>query len=94
MPKTKPGPRFVPTLTEVVSVPAASITGAVEQPAQDAMIEKIVARVMAGLQQHLDQVLPELVAQHSQSLRVKLLDELAILAREAAIGAVDANRSQ
>jgi aspartokinase-like uncharacterized kinase len=94
MSKTKSGPRFVPTLTEVVSVPATNTTGAVEPPSQEVMIEKIVARVMAGLQQHLDQLLPELVAQHSQNIRVKVLDELTTLAREAAIGAVEADRSQ
>jgi hypothetical protein len=85
-----PPPRFVPTLTEVVQSPAASLTAAKPDAAggeAEFLQEQLVHRVMQRVDLTLDRLLREtvgrLVLEHTQALAPSLRDEIEIVVRQS-----------
>lgn len=86
---SRPPPRFVPTLTEVVQPPAASAGGRIAPTAMDMQHfqEQMVHRVMQRVDLTLDRLLREtvgrLVLEHTQALAPSLRDEIEIVVRRS-----------
>jgi len=59
----KPGPRFVPTLTEVVNPPRLSASQVPTEPTVDELIEQVQRQVLPKLERRVEQALYRLVGE-------------------------------
>jgi hypothetical protein len=86
---SRPPPRFVPTLTEVVAsaVPAArSPAGPSDvdlQRLQEQMVHRVMQRVDLTLDRLLRETVGRLVLEHTQALAPSLRDEIEIVVRQS-----------
>jgi len=82
-------PRFVPTLTEVVALPADTMPQA-EAAAnlQDDIVDRVMRRVDLSLERRLREAIGALVLEQTQNMAPRLRVEIEILVRECVAAAL------
>ena len=86
-------PRFVPTLTEVVELPAAA-PGATTpfqvrwQDLEEPLVQRILQRVDLALERRMREALAQLVQEQTQAMMPRLRDEIEAVVRQAINDAV------
>jgi hypothetical protein len=60
---TKPAPRFVPTLTEVVIPPSLNLGPVAPEPTAEELIEQVQRQVLPNLERRVEQALYRLVGE-------------------------------
>lgn len=80
-------PRFVPTLTEVISPMALAASPAPAPPAPDAaqeqLIHRVLQRVDLSLERQLNEAIAKLLLEHTRSLGPRLREEIEFAVRQA-----------
>jgi hypothetical protein len=84
-------PRYVPTLTEVVSpasAPEANVSAAIapaETPvdAQELMLQRVLQRVDLMLERRLHHAIEQLILEHTHALMPRLREEIELVVRES-----------
>ncbi|MEO8022106.1 hypothetical protein [Polaromonas sp.] len=86
---SRPPPRFVPTLTEVVASPASATRSPPgpstvdQQRVQEQMVHRVMQRVDLTLDRLLRETVGRLVLEHTQALAPSLRDEIEIVVRQS-----------
>ena len=89
-------PRFVPTLTDVVSPGSFLSHGVVKEDAratplsqlEDQMVHRVMQRVNLVLERRLREAVGQLILEHTQALGPRLREEIELVVRESVSQAV------
>ena len=88
---TRTPPRFVPTLTEVVRVPAATPTDAAAAPmlSQEQWVHRIMQRVDITLDRRLREAIATVVLEQTRTLAPMLREQVEAVVRQAVAQALE-----
>lgn len=90
---TRPLPRFIPTLTEVVDPASLNSTARQAKPDIEALINQVQRQVQPiferRLQEEFERLVRSLVARQWDDVRTKLQAEMDMFVRQAVLDALD-----
>ncbi len=92
-------PRFVPTLTDVVTASSSavspsqnrqvtSLSGQLDSQFEDQMVHRVMQRVDLVLERRLREAVGQLILTHTQALGPRLREEIELVVRESVSQAV------
>jgi hypothetical protein len=79
---TRTPPRYVPTLTEVVSSPPEIRPAAVPSLSEDQIVQRVMQRVDLTLERRLREAIAATVLEQTRSIAPLLRDEIEAVVRE------------
>ena len=90
---TRPLPRFIPTLTEVVDPASLSSTARLARPEVETLIDQVQRQVQPiferRLQEEFERLVRSLVAKQWDEVRARLQNEMDMLIRQSVLDALD-----